>query len=112
MSARKTIAALEKQIADNDAHRRERYEKIFTDYTSEGDRDAAIERDKSEYAELQDRLLQTLRQEHAFLLKQNATLRLRREMRGVPVAATQQQALKQRLVAKLASRNTIRAAWI
>jgi len=109
MSMRKTIASLEKQIADSERHCRERYERIFATFPhNKAEREAAIERDRAEYKSLQNRLLECLQSEIDFLKKQNATLQIRREMRGAGVL-TPQQALKQRLAAKLAERNTCRA---
>jgi len=108
MSARKAIKLLEQQIADHKAHRRERYERIFDTYADEADRDAAIERDRAQGLALQERLLDTLRQEHSFLLKKTTMLRIRNEAR-TPVTAAQ--ALRQRLAAKLAEKNTVRTAY-
>jgi hypothetical protein len=111
MSARKTISLLEKQIADHEANRRKRYERIFETHANEADRDAAIEADRAEYMALQDRLIQTMRQERNFLVKKTALLRIRNEMSTPPITAAQ--ALKQKLAAKLAGKNTGRApGWL
>ena len=109
----KAIAALEKQLADHKARRRERFEHIYrTHADNEAAREAAIEKDDAVYSDLQDRLLEALHQENRELMKQTKLLRIEREIRECAYAATPAQAMKQRLAAKLAGRNTTRAAVI